>query len=70
LRLYLVIPGILVALAGAVFTLQGLGMVGPHSSFMFQSTTWIYDGLVFFILGLLLTLGGLWKGGPKSGTGG
>ena len=37
MRLYLVVPGILLALAGFVFTLQGLGIVGPTSSFMFQS---------------------------------
>ena len=33
---------------------------------MFQSTSWIYDGLAVFFLGLLLTLGGLWKSRPKA----
>ena len=66
LRLYLVVPGILVALAGATFTLQGLGIVGPTSSFMFQSATWIYEGLGFFFIGVLLTLGGVWKSKPKA----
>lgn len=66
MRLYLVIPGILLALAGFVFTLQGLGIVGPRSSFMFQSTSWIYDGLAVFFLGLLVTIGGLWKSRPKT----
>jgi len=66
LRLYLLIPGILLALAGFVFTLQGLGIVGPKSSFMFQSTTWIYQGLAVFFLGLLLTTGGLWKSRPRA----
>ena len=62
MRLYLLIPGILLALAGLVFTLQGLGIVGPTSSFMFQSTTWIYEGLAVFFVGLLLTgSGGLWR---------
>jgi hypothetical protein len=68
LRFYLVIPGILLALAGLVFTLQGLGIVGPTSSFMFQSTTWIYEGLAVFFVGLLLTLGGLWKSRPKASS--
>jgi hypothetical protein len=68
LRFYLVIPGILLALAGFVFTLQGLGIVGPTSSFMFQSTTWIYEGLAVFFVGLLLTLGGLWKRRPKASS--
>jgi len=66
LRIYLVVPGILVALTGAVFTLQGLGIVGPSSSFMFQSTTWIYEGLAFFFIGVLLVLGGVWKSKPKA----
>jgi hypothetical protein len=66
LRLFLVIPGILLALAGAVFTLQGLGIVGPTSSFMFQSQSWIYSGLALFIVGLLVTVGGVWKGRPKA----
>jgi len=66
LRLYLVVPGILVALAGLIFTLQGLGIVGPNGSFMFQSTSWVENGLVLFILGSLMVVGGLWKGKPKA----
>jgi hypothetical protein len=62
LRPFLVIPGILLVLAGFTFTLQGLGMVGPKSSFMFQSTTWIYEGFIIFLLGLLLTLAGTLRG--------
>ena len=65
MRLYLVVPGILVALAGLTFTLQGLGMVGPRSSFMFQSGVWVEDGLVVFILGILLIVVGALKGRVK-----
>ena len=65
MRLYLVVPGILLALAGLTFTLQGLGIVGPSSSFMFQSTAWIEQGLAIFFLGALLTLAGLWLGRAK-----
>ena len=68
MRLYLVVPGVLFSLAGLVFTFQGLGIVGPSSSFMFQSATWIDQGLAVFFLGLLLTLGGLWKGKPKTSS--
>lgn len=67
MRLYLVVPGILLALAGFVFTLQGLGVVGPTSSFMFNATAWIYQGLAVFFLGALLTAGGMWKSRPKTG---
>jgi len=66
LRFYLIVPGILLSLAGAVFTLQGLGIVGPPSSFMFKSTTWIYDGLALFFIGLLLDVAGLWLGRPRA----
>jgi hypothetical protein len=66
LRLYLLVPGILLALAGLVFTLQGLGIVGPKSSFMLQSTAWIYDGLAVLLVGLLLTVGGVWRSRPKT----
>ena len=66
MRLYLVIPGILLALAGATFTLQGLGIVGPSSSFMFQSTTWIYDGLATFLIGVVVVLAGVWLGRPRA----
>ncbi len=59
------VPGILVALSGLIFTLQGLGIVGPSGSLMFQSTTWVENGLAFFFVGLLLIVGGLWRGKPK-----
>jgi hypothetical protein len=61
LRIYLLVPGILFALAGLVFTLQGLGIVGPTSSFMFQSATWIYSGLAVFFIGLFLIVVVVWK---------
>jgi hypothetical protein len=70
LRLYLVLPGILVALAGLTFTLQGLGMVGPSSSFMFQSGVWVEDGLVVFILGILLIVVGVLNGRVKKAANG
>jgi hypothetical protein len=55
----------LFALAGFVFTLQGLGIVGPASSFMFQNTAWVYQGLAVFLLGGLLILAGVWWRKPK-----
>ena len=70
MRLYLVLPGILVALAGLTFTLQGLGMVGPSSSFMFQSGVWVEDGLVVFILGILLIVVGVLSGRVKKAANG
>ena len=65
MRLYLVVPGVLLALAGVTFTLQGLGMVGPSSSFMYETTTWVVWGLVAIFAGLLLMFGGIWMGRPR-----
>ncbi len=49
-------------MAGVTFTLQGLGVVGPASSFMFRSTAWVVQGLAVFLIGLLLVLAGFWLG--------
>lgn len=46
--------GALLALSGFVFTLQGLGIVGPSSSFMYQSGSWILYGVIIFVVGLLM----------------
>ena len=52
--------GALLALSGFVFTLQGLGIVGPTSSFMFQSGSWILYGVIIFVVGLVMIGGGYW----------
>lgn len=54
--------GALLALSGFVFTLQGLGIVGPTSSFMYQSSNWILYGIVIFAVGLVMVAGGYWFG--------
>ncbi len=46
--------GALFFLSGLVFTLQGLGVVGPTSSFMFKSQTWIDNGVGVLVLGIIL----------------
>ena len=58
--------GALIALSGFVFTLQGLGIVGPSSSFMFQSGSWILYGVIIFIVGLLMIGAGYWIGSRKT----
>lgn len=68
LRYYLLVPGILLALAGVVFILQGEGVVGPTSSFMFQNSSWIYQGFAILVLGLVLVVGGVLKGHRKTGS--
>ena len=55
----LVLIGVLLALAGAVFTLQGLGIVGPQGSFMFNSQIWIYQGVTVAAIGFVMLLTGI-----------
>jgi len=64
--LLLVAIGILLALAGAVFTLQGMGMVGPDSGFMFNNPAWIYQGIATAVIGLLTLVGGIFLGRRKA----
>lgn len=55
-----VIIGIFLALAGIVFSLQGLGIVGPSSSVMYNSQTWEYTGASIAIVGLIIFLAGVY----------
>jgi hypothetical protein len=55
-QIVLVVIGLLAALAGLVWTLQGLGYVG--GSFMSGATVWAVIGPIVAFLGLvLITLG-------------
>jgi hypothetical protein len=54
LILIIFLIGALFFLSGLVFTLQGEGIVGPSSSFMFRSPTWISDGLGILAVGIIL----------------
>jgi hypothetical protein len=53
-RVALLVIGILLFLAGAIFTLQGYGIVGPAGGFMYQNKTWVYLGSVILALGLVV----------------
>ena len=44
--------GVVAACAGAVFTLQGVGVLG--GSFMSGSTTWAVIGIALVIVGLVM----------------
>jgi hypothetical protein len=67
--LLLIIVGILILLAGVVFTLQGMGIVGPQGSFMFNNPTWVYQGIAAAIVGLLIAVGGLFLGRRRVSVG-
>jgi hypothetical protein len=63
----LVVLGVVLALAGAVFALQGMGIVGPSQSFMFQNPSWTDQGVVVTVVGLVTLAGGVWV--SRRGTG-
>jgi|TARA_B100001540_G_scaffold307229_1_gene320278 uncharacterized membrane protein len=52
----IVIPGIILVVFGILFNFQGQGMVGPESSFMYQSEDWIDYGMGISMVGVILIL--------------
>jgi len=56
-QILLVVTGIAAALAGLVWTLQGLGYVG--GSFMSGATVWAVIGPLVMLAGLVLIVAGL-----------
>lgn len=56
-RIFLTIAGILLLGFGALFLLQGLGVIRwPAESFMIDSRTWIFRGSVIAAIGVVLIL--------------
>jgi hypothetical protein len=64
-RLALIVLGALVALAGAVWTLQGLGYIG--GSFMSGATLWAVIGPIVLLAGLAIIVLAL-RGRRRSGS--
>jgi hypothetical protein len=56
-RVLLIGAGSLITLAGVVFTLQGVGVIG--GSFMSGTTTWAIAGPLIALVGLALVILGL-----------
>ena len=52
----IVITGIILVIFGIIFNFQGQGMIGPETSFMYQSDDWIDYGIVISITGVILIL--------------
>lgn len=51
--------GSLLLISGAIFTLQGYGIVGPRASFMYSSSTWVYQGILILLIGAVVVGAGL-----------
>jgi hypothetical protein len=67
-RVLLVAAGVLIVIAGIIWTLQGLGYVG--GSFMTGATTWAIIGPVTALAGLALIMIGLFRRRIPGGRGG
>jgi hypothetical protein len=54
MRTFGLIVGVLAILAGAVWTLQGIGVI--PGSFMSSNTTWVVIGLMTAVIGVVLVI--------------
>jgi len=50
----LIVSGILILIFGIIFHLQGQGIVGPESSFMYSNPDWISYGQQIVIIGIVI----------------
>ncbi|MXX21443.1 MAG: hypothetical protein F4W68_07415 [Cenarchaeum sp. SB0661_bin_35] len=51
---YVSYAGVIIAVFGVVFHLQGQGVVGPEASFMYKSQDWITLGVVIAMVGAVI----------------
>ena len=52
----IIILGIIVMIFGIIFQLQGQGVIGPESSFMYQNPSWIDNGIYIGMMGVIIIL--------------
>ena len=52
----IVFVGVIIVIFGIVFNFQGQGIIGPETSFMYQSDDWIDYGIVISMAGVILVL--------------
>ena len=49
----IVIAGIILVIFGIIFSFQGQGVVGPETSFMYESQDWIDYGIWISMMGVI-----------------
>ena len=52
----IIVSGIIIMIFGIVFQFQGQGVIGPESSFMYESSDWINNGIYIGMLGVIIIL--------------
>lgn len=67
---YLIIIGLILIIAGIVFTMQSKSIVGPSSSFMYQNPEWTVNGYVIIAIGTIISVFGIvvWQIGTKKSS--
>ena len=53
-----IISVIIVMIFGIVFQFQGQGVIGPESSFMYENSSWINNGIYIGMIGVMVILVG------------
>ena len=54
--LSIIIIGVILVIFGIIFNFQGQGMVGPESSFMYESEELIDNGIIISMIEVILIL--------------
>ena len=54
--LSIIIAGIIIMFFGIVFQFQGQGVIGPESSFMYENPSWIDNGIIIGMIGVIIIL--------------
>ena len=54
----IIISGIIIMIFGIVFQFQGQGVIGPESSFMYENSSWIDNGIYIGMIGVMVILVG------------
>ena len=67
IRITVIILGSIIFLSGILFHLQGHGVVGPESSFMYYNPEWITYGLQIVFIGLAILGFGVFLAFTKKG---
>jgi len=52
----IIVSGIIIMIFGIVFQFQGQGVIGPESSFMYESSDWINNGIYIGMIGVIIIL--------------
>jgi uncharacterized membrane protein YkgB len=55
----LIVIGIVINIAGLVFTAQSKSLVGPQSSFMYSNPEWTINGFLILGVGLVILFSGI-----------